>query len=52
MDTDAMVAELIEHLTSSGLLEKTTIVLFADHDCFYNNMSSVIKGQDSGQEKI
>lgn len=51
MDTDAMVAELIEHLTSSGLLEKTTIVLFADHDCFYNNMSSVIKGQDSGQEK-
>lgn len=52
MDTDAMVAEMINHLTSTGLLEKTTILLYADHDCFYNNMGLEIKGNDAGQERF
>lgn len=53
MDTDAMVKEMIDYLAAQDLLDTTTIVLFADHDCFYNEMSTEIKLQngEASQEK-
>ena len=44
MDTDAMVAEMISYLRSKDLMDETAILLYADHDCFYNELSTKVKG--------
>ncbi len=43
MDLDAMVAEMITYLEEKNLMDSTTIVLYADHDCFYNSLSDKVK---------
>lgn len=43
MDDDKMVGNIFAELESQGILDKTTIVLFADHNCFYHDMSSIMK---------
>ncbi len=52
MDTDRMLAKLIEHLNTatnsdgSKLIDNTSIVLFADHNSYYHDLSYTIKGTD------
>lgn len=46
MDNDAMIGKMIADLESKGLLESTTIMIYADHDCYYGNISGQIKGEN------
>ncbi len=46
MDTDKMVQYIFETLQERDLLDKTTIVIFADHNAFYSNLCYDIKGTD------
>ncbi len=44
MDTDEMIGKLFTHLTQNNLLDKTTVMVYADHNAYYNNLSNYIKG--------
>lgn len=44
MDTDRLVALVIENLKEKGLYENTTLVLYADHNCYYEDIYFNIKG--------
>ncbi len=44
MDSDAMLGVLFEHLTQNNMLDNTTILLYADHNAYYHNLSQLIKG--------
>jgi len=46
MDTDRMVEFLINYLNENNLLDNTTIVLYSDHNCYYEDMCFNIKGTD------
>lgn len=46
MDTDRMVEYLITYLRDNGMLGNTTIVMYADHNCYYEDMYFNIKGTD------
>ena len=43
MDIDLMVEIIFKELVSQGILEKTTIVLFSDHNCFYSDLNTKVK---------
>ena len=43
IDDDKMVGNIFAELERQGILDKTTIVMFADHNCFYHDMSSIMK---------
>lgn len=43
MDTDEMVGKLFKHLNETGLINNTTVVLYADHNAFYQNLTNEIK---------
>lgn len=43
MDTDEMVGELFKHLDETGLINNTTVVLYADHNSFYQDLSYEVK---------
>lgn len=43
MDTDRMVQYLFEMLEEKGLLETTTVVMFADHNAYYSNLCYKVK---------
>jgi phosphoglycerol transferase MdoB-like AlkP superfamily enzyme len=53
MDTDRMIAKLINRLNTatnsdgSTLADTTTLVLYADHNAYYHDLSYLIKGTDS-----
>lgn len=47
MDTDLMIALIFKTLEEQGILESTTLVLFADHNCFYNDLNGKIRGVDT-----
>ena len=47
MDTDLMIALIFKTLEEKKILESTTIVLFSDHYCFYNDLNGKIRGVDS-----
>ena len=44
MDTDKMVKYIFETLEQKGLLDTTTIVMFADHNAYYSNLCFDVKG--------
>lgn len=52
MEDDRMVGLIFEELESRGVLDTTTIVLFADHNCFYYDMSSMMKECDISKGEI
>lgn len=43
MDTDRMIKYLLDYLETNDLKDNTTIVLYADHNCYYNDISSHLK---------
>lgn len=43
IDTDVMIGKLFEHLESNNLLDETTIVLYADHNAYYHELTNEIK---------
>jgi len=52
MDTDAMVAKLLEHLNTTQengrkLIDNTSILFYADHNCFYHDLCYRIKNTDA-----
>ena len=47
MDTDLMIALIFKTLEEKNILESTTLVLFSDHNCFYNDLNGKIRGVDS-----
>lgn len=44
LDFDKAVGIMMDRLEENGDLENTTIVMFADHNAYYNNLSSYAKG--------
>ena len=46
IDLDRTVANLIEELEKRGLSENTSILLFADHNAYYHDLSLKLKGID------
>lgn len=44
MDFDKAVGIMMERLKANGDLDNTTIVMFADHNTYYNNLSYYAKG--------
>ncbi len=49
MDTDLMIALIFKTLEEKGILESTTLVLFSDHNCFYNDLNGEIRGVDTSE---
>ena len=47
MDLDFGMNILLQDLKAKGELENTTIVMYADHDCYYNNMHYKMRGLDT-----
>lgn len=43
IDIDKMIGLIFKELERQDILDKTTIILFADHNCFYNNLNAKIK---------
>lgn len=43
MDTDEMIGKLFKHLNETGLIANTTVVLYADHHSFYQDLTNEIK---------
>ena len=43
MDADRMVANIIKNLEEKGLDDKTSILLYADHNCYYEDLCFDIK---------
>ena len=43
IDFDNFIGALFEELESKGHLQDTTIVMYADHNCYYDNMSFKVK---------
>lgn len=52
MEDDKMVGLIFEELERQNILDKTTIVLFADHNCFYYDMSAIMKECDINKGDI
>ena len=44
MDTDKMIQYIFETLEEKGILDKTTIVMYADHNAYYSDMCFKVKG--------
>ncbi len=51
MDTDKMVKYILDTLEEQGKLETTTLVLFADHNCYYHDTTNAVKGIDKSDYK-
>lgn len=43
MDTDKMIKYLLNYLEQHNLLDKTTIVLYADHNCYYDDLNLFVR---------
>ena len=46
MDTDRMVKNILDRLEETNQIDNTTIVMFADHNCYYHDTTNHIKGID------
>ncbi len=46
IDFDKTVQKIFEELQEKDRLEETTVVMFADHDCYYENLAVHLKGID------
>ena len=46
MDTDEMIGKLFKHLNDTGLIQNTTVMIYADHNAYYQNLTKVIKGTE------
>ena len=47
MDTDEMIGKLFKHLNDTGLINNTTVMLYADHNAYYQNLTKKIKGTET-----
>lgn len=46
MDTDEMIGKLFAHLKEHDMLNNTTVVIYADHNAYYHELTNEIKGTD------
>ncbi len=44
MDFDKAVGEMMSYLEETGVLDNTTIIMFSDHNTYYNKLSYYAKG--------
>lgn len=49
MDFDRTVAQLLQELENRGLSENTSVVLFADHNAYYQDLGLVMRGLNKTQ---
>ncbi len=47
IDTDNMIKDLLEYLNDTGLIENTTLIIYADHNAYYDDLAYTIKGTSS-----
>lgn len=47
MDTDRMIKRLFEELETKGVLDKTTLVLYSDHNCYYDELNLRVRYGES-----
>ena len=47
MDTDKMIGLMFDRLAKLEILDSTTIILFSDHNCFYNDLKEKICGTET-----
>lgn len=43
MDTDRLVKNIIDYLTENNLIDTTTIILYSDHNCYYNDLNLMVR---------
>lgn len=43
MDTDRAIKAILDDLESKGELDNTTIVLYSDHNCYYDNLGLYVR---------
>lgn len=43
MDTDRMITKLFEELETKGVLDTTTVVFYADHNCYYDELNFYVR---------
>lgn len=46
MDTDEMIGKIFTHLKQNNMLDDTTIVLYADHNSYFHDLTYTIKNTD------
>lgn len=52
LETDKTIGMILEELEKRNLEDKTTIVLFGDHNAYYEGVSNYVKGIDSPSQAI
>ncbi len=46
IDTDIMLGKLFKHLNDTGLINNTNVVIYSDHNSYYDGLTHKIKGTD------
>lgn len=49
MDLDRGIQFLLEYLTNNNILDKTTIVLYSDHNSYYHDLAYKMRGLDKSE---
>ena len=52
MDVDKAIEILFDYLTANNLLENTTVLLFADHNAYYQELTYVMKDIESAVDSV
>ena len=47
MDLDKTIKAIFDRLETTNNLDKTTVVIYSDHNAYYDNLSSVLRGVDT-----
>lgn len=50
METDAAVGEVLKQLKNRGLENNTSVVIFGDHQAYYEGLSNYVKGINSAKQ--
>ena len=49
MDTDEMIGKIFKHLQDNNILDTTNILLYSDHNAYYEELTNIIKGTERGE---
>ena len=44
---DEMIGKLFAHLNKTGLIDNTTVMVYSDHNAYYQNLTKKIKGTEN-----
>lgn len=46
IDTDVAIGKIFKHLEQNNLIDSTTIIIYSDHNTYFNDLSYTIKGTE------